>query len=504
MAVLIVEKGRQPGLRLEVLDDTTPTVLGRDGAADIVLDDERASRLHAKIFRRLGEWVVEDLGSRNGILVRGKQVARAEIKDGETLQIGSTVLRLREGERVDPLSGSEVLGARLVRLLSEEGGVLSYQAQQLATDRPVRVDLLHPRQRIEGGTEGQPGELARRLEEAAGEGSAIEEPNVLPLLRAEISPDGGSSSVFLRWSDAPSLASALDGFLALPLAARLQHFRKLAGAVLARGSSALSYPLGLRHILFNPQEGPLVAALELSALLAHLRGVTRDLPAFPHYLPPEAGGAGGAPSFPFLVYNLGAIGYHLLTGIPPMGEAASLAEILERHRELPPAPPSVACPELPEGVGLLLSRMLEKDPARRPQSAEEVLALLDVTLLEEEAAVPPEGGPEVPAPSPEARPRPLRPEPPRAAPRAPEARGGPVRRSPSPAASRAGGAVRPKLPAKPGAPAPPRAPPRAPAEAEGQERASLGLQLILWPAFWAALFLGGWWLMRLLLERGAR
>src|SRR5262245_47017269 len=103
MAVFIVERGKQVGLRFEVLDDSAPTLIGRDATLDIALDDERASRLHAKVLRQRGEWLVEDLGSRNGFFFRGQPVKKAVIRNGDVIQIGSTLLRLQEGERVDPL-----------------------------------------------------------------------------------------------------------------------------------------------------------------------------------------------------------------------------------------------------------------------------------------------------------------------------------------------------------------------------------------------------------------
>jgi pSer/pThr/pTyr-binding forkhead associated (FHA) protein len=46
-----------------------PVVLGRDAGADVVLDDARVSRRHARMTPEPGGIVVEDLGSRNGTFV---------------------------------------------------------------------------------------------------------------------------------------------------------------------------------------------------------------------------------------------------------------------------------------------------------------------------------------------------------------------------------------------------------------------------------------------------
>ena len=52
MAVLVVEKGKQQGLRFEVPDAVISTVIGRDPTADVAIDDTRISRQHARIMRR--------------------------------------------------------------------------------------------------------------------------------------------------------------------------------------------------------------------------------------------------------------------------------------------------------------------------------------------------------------------------------------------------------------------------------------------------------------------
>ena len=56
-------------------------VLGRSSSNQIVLQSERASRRHARIFWNSGDrdgegsgWMIEDLGSRNGTVVNGKPI----------------------------------------------------------------------------------------------------------------------------------------------------------------------------------------------------------------------------------------------------------------------------------------------------------------------------------------------------------------------------------------------------------------------------------------------
>jgi pSer/pThr/pTyr-binding forkhead associated (FHA) protein len=72
-------------------------IVGRVPSADLYLDDEQVSRLHAQITRTGGTFAVADLGSTNGTLVNGQRVSRAFLRDGDRIQIGQTVLTFRQG-----------------------------------------------------------------------------------------------------------------------------------------------------------------------------------------------------------------------------------------------------------------------------------------------------------------------------------------------------------------------------------------------------------------------
>lgn len=65
-------------------------VLGRSRECDIVLGDTNVSRRHAEIRAHGSGWVVEDLGSTNGVRVNGTPARGATtIKGGDRLEIGT-------------------------------------------------------------------------------------------------------------------------------------------------------------------------------------------------------------------------------------------------------------------------------------------------------------------------------------------------------------------------------------------------------------------------------
>lgn len=66
-------------------------VVGRLPECDLSLKYEGVSRQHARIVFENGGYVIEDLGSANGTLVRGQRVGRHPLKDGDVLQFGPLV-----------------------------------------------------------------------------------------------------------------------------------------------------------------------------------------------------------------------------------------------------------------------------------------------------------------------------------------------------------------------------------------------------------------------------
>jgi len=82
------------------------TTIGRDTSNAIVLSDATASRKHARMRFWQGSWMVEDLGSANGIIFNGEGVEKTSIKPGDSFKIGETTFSLVEreiAESKDPL-----------------------------------------------------------------------------------------------------------------------------------------------------------------------------------------------------------------------------------------------------------------------------------------------------------------------------------------------------------------------------------------------------------------
>lgn len=70
--------------------------VGKLSSSHLRLDDPDVARIHAVIERNSdGAYTVMDLGSASGTLVNGDKITKAELRDGDTIQFGNTVLRVR-------------------------------------------------------------------------------------------------------------------------------------------------------------------------------------------------------------------------------------------------------------------------------------------------------------------------------------------------------------------------------------------------------------------------
>ena len=95
----------------EIPLDPTGVTIGRAPVCHIVLDSPRISRKHARLFQDpFGRWVIEDLGSRNGVWAGEERIASQAMLPGETVTIGPFELSLivpPEQVAADPAATSD-------------------------------------------------------------------------------------------------------------------------------------------------------------------------------------------------------------------------------------------------------------------------------------------------------------------------------------------------------------------------------------------------------------
>lgn len=87
------------GRRVEVEDGLT---IGRTKECDLVLDDHKVSRRHARLTVDHGVVEVVDLGSSNGIWLNGSKVRQHLLRPNDELRIGTTDMVFRRVDQPSP------------------------------------------------------------------------------------------------------------------------------------------------------------------------------------------------------------------------------------------------------------------------------------------------------------------------------------------------------------------------------------------------------------------
>ncbi len=68
--------------------DKTEITIGRNENSDIHINNLGASKKHARIFRRKGEYIIEDLKSTNGTLMNNESIITAKLSGNDVVTIG--------------------------------------------------------------------------------------------------------------------------------------------------------------------------------------------------------------------------------------------------------------------------------------------------------------------------------------------------------------------------------------------------------------------------------
>ena len=75
-------------------------VIGRSTESDIQLGVQNVSRRHARVFFHNEEYLIQDLGSTNGVFVNGIKVVKCVLRNNDQIEIGGVKLVFNEEKRL--------------------------------------------------------------------------------------------------------------------------------------------------------------------------------------------------------------------------------------------------------------------------------------------------------------------------------------------------------------------------------------------------------------------
>ncbi len=262
---------------------------------------------------------------------------------------------------------------RIEKLIGEGGMGRVYQARILALDKPVALKVLR------GSLVAEPRTVARFRREAQA-ASRLSHPNSINVLDFG-ETDSGAYYIAMEWVDGKDLHAVLTKDWPLPEA----RVVRLVSQVLSALSDA--HAAGIIHRDLKPEnimvqqlrdEPDFVKVLDFG-IAKIVDPLTEDGPltrvgfvcGTPEYMSPEQAGGGDLDARSDL-YSVGILLYQLTTGVLPFVDPSGAVVATKQLTELP-VPPSRRRPGamISAGMERLILKALSKDPAARPQTADE-------------------------------------------------------------------------------------------------------------------------------------
>jgi len=289
------------------------------------------------------------------------------------------------GRSSDTAVGSELGGYKIEALLGRGGMGTVFRAEEVTLGRKVALKVIAP-------------ELARddrfreRFLRESRIAASLDHPHIVPIFKA--GEEDGALYLAMRYVEGTDLAKLLQENGALDPSRAVGILEQVAEALDAAHEKGLVHrdvkPSNVLISVAAGKEHCYLADFGLTKRTGSLSGISAagEVVGTLEYVAPEQI-TGDAVEARADLYSLGCVLYECLTGQPPFPRATDVALLWAHVHEQAPRPSTVR-PELPRAIDGVLERALQKEPARRYESAGELVAAARPALgLVEAAPAPP-------------------------------------------------------------------------------------------------------------------
>ena len=251
-------------------------------------------------------------------------------------------------------------GRYALETLVGSGGMADvYRAKDQLLERTIAVKVLH--QQYENDKE-----FIERFQREAKAAARITHPNIVNVYDVGVAE--GRHYIVMEYVPGRTLKERIKEEGPVPAAEALHIARQIAGALAqAHANNLVHCDIKPHNILVMPDGNVKVADFGIARAVTESTMTYNDnIMGSVHYFSPEqARGTIITPKSD--VYSLGVVLYEMLTGrIPFDGNTA--VSIARKHLEEEPQPIHALVPNIPPVVEALVTRMMAKDPALRPDS----------------------------------------------------------------------------------------------------------------------------------------
>lgn len=275
-----------------------------------------------------------------------------------------------------------MLGKYEIRERLGRGGMAEvFRAYHANLDRFVAIKVLH-------GFLADDPEFKSRFEKEARNIARLKHPHIVQVYDFDFDSDSDSYYMVMELIEGPTLKERLSRLLSEGRLLSVLDAVRIVGE--ATGALAYAHSQNMVHrdvkpgnLMLDRDNRIVLADFGIAKIVTGAQFTsTGGMVGTPAYMSPEQG-LGEPGDERSDLYSLGVIFYQLLTGRLPYDAEAPLAVILKHLNEPIPSVRSIR-PTVPEQVDTLIMRLMAKDPATRYQTANDLIADLD--MLEQSLA----------------------------------------------------------------------------------------------------------------------